>query len=565
MKLRDWDEKGQENKKGKRLVGKGTDGSGEDRNGREPGGEPSAVPEGGRRKPGGDAASEDAWEDSGSYLDGEYEGSGPEGDLESEEWEELPGEPDEESQWDGTGIEDAEDGYWDGRTRPEGSEDGHWDGGMRSEGSEAGRRDRRMPEQNPEEDERWEESELDFKPGVSYRWKKFHLDSEPDAGGRREETDSEERTERRGMPEGQNPNGAHTGHSGKGAPAASRRGQKRAEEEESWEEELPPLKPWTKVLIFIGLAVVAAIICGILWRFAHPERPEGSDGQDVSSQATESLDDSAEEAPKLDLDAPGEGGSLSGLVPEGTDPDSGTAGGTGTEPGAASGADEESEAAGSGAGEGAGTTSGTDTEPGAGTAEPGDGTGAGGESITEPEGEGQEPVAGTEGMAFQDVQESVTPKDVVNLRKTPNTADADSIVAQARNGEVLARIGINPDTGWSKIDYNGQTLYAVSQYLTTELSYRPAVQPADPNRVGTVSGRIIIFENCDDWISPKEYVNLRTEPSTTEGDVTVSCQLNYGEKVHRTGYSTDSGWSRVEYNGQVLYVVTSLMYVVPAE
>ena len=39
----------------------------------------------------------------------------------------------------------------------------------------------------------------------------------------------------------------------------------------------------------------------------------------------------------------------------------------------------------------------------------------------------------------------------------------------------------------------------------------------------------------------------------------MSCQLNYGERVHRTGFSPDSGWSRIEYNDQVLYVVTSLM------
>ena len=88
------------------------------------------------------------------------------------------------------------------------------------------------------------------------------------------------------------------------------------------------------------------------------------------------------------------------------------------------------------------------------------------------------------------------------------------------------------------------------------------MQAANPNRVSTAGGRVIIFSDCDDWISPKEYVNLRLEPSTDGGNDTVSCQLNYGEKAHRTGYSTDSGWSRVEYDGKVLYVVTSLMYVV---
>lgn len=488
-------------------------------------------------------------------------------DLESEEWEPISTEMDEESL---------------------GSES------MQGEDAETGGPDGRLREPDSEEDQRWEETELDFKPGVSYRWKKFNLDSEPDDGDWRgeewAEPDSGQRAERRGKPERQNPKGVYPGQGKKGAAESggkeaagtSGRGQKtriiEEEGEEGWEEELPPLKPWTKVLIFIGLAVVAAIICAILWRFAHPERPDGSEGQHISSPASESPGDASEEAPKLDLEGPEEGQpgeSLSGLTPEGTDPDSGT-GGTGSEPGDASGADAESGVGGSGsgagngsgapsgtgagdsgpgAGEGTGTPAGADTEPGAGT---------GGESPSSEPG-GQEPVAGAEGMTFQAVQESVTPKDVVNLRKVPNTADADSIVTQARNGETLSRIGVNPDTGWSQIDYNGQTLYAVSQYLTTDLSYRPAVQPADPNRVSTVSGRIIIFENCDDWISPKEYVNLRTEPSTTEGDATVSCQLNYGEKVHRTGYSTDSGWSRVEYNGQVLYVVTSLMYVVPAE
>ena len=157
------------------------------------------------------------------------------------------------------------------------------------------------------------------------------------------------------------------------------------------------------------------------------------------------------------------------------------------------------------------------------------------------------------------------PKDVLNLRSAPTTTDEGNIVTQIQNGEVIVRTGINENTGWSEVEYQGQVLYAVSQYLTTDLSYQVPVKPSDPNRVSTIGGRIIIFTNCDDWISPKEYVNLRTEPSTAEGDNTVSCQLNYGEKVHRTGYSADAGWSRVEHNGQVLYVVTSFMLEASAE
>jgi len=177
----------------------------------------------------------------------------------------------------------------------------------------------------------------------------------------------------------------------------------------------------------------------------------------------------------------------------------------------------------------------------------------------------QEVAAGRDEMGFDEVMDSVTPKDTINLRSTPTTTDESNIVTQANNGQVLSRTGVNTASGWSRIEYDGQVLYAVSQYLTTDLAYKTPVEVSDPNRVSTIDGRVIVFTDCDDWISPKEYVNLRVEPSTTEGNATVSCQLNYGEKVHRTGYSADSGWSRVEYNGQVLYVVSSYMYQVTEE
>lgn len=65
------------------------------------------------------------------------------------------------------------------------------------------------------------------------------------------------------------------------------------------------------------------------------------------------------------------------------------------------------------------------------------------------------------------------------------------------------------------------------------------------------------FSMCNDIITPKEYVNLRTEPSTDGGSTTVYCTVSVGDKIKRTGYNLDYGWSRVEYDGQVLYVVTS--------
>lgn len=90
----------------------------------------------------------------------------------------------------------------------------------------------------------------------------------------------------------------------------------------------------------------------------------------------------------------------------------------------------------------------------------------------------------------------------------------------------------------------------------------PPVQASELNRVTTQDGRVIIFSECDDIVTPKEYVNLRTEPSTSQGEATVGCMLNHGETAHRTGISEEMGWSRVEYNDQILYVISSFVNVV---
>ena len=453
-----------------------------------------------------------------------------------------------------------------------------------------------------------------------------------------------------------------------------------------------PLKPWMMALIFLGLAVTAAVICVIIWRFTHSDKPEGSgslpssemaqgleggeegekgsaagqesgienegeNGQEPgntagissSSEPDSEKESSPEHEADQDIQEPetgagsetgagtgGENGTGMGTGSDiGTGVGSGTGSGVGTGTGAGNGTGTGTgsgtgtgvgsgtgsgagtgtgggngtgtgtgsdtgtgvgSGTGSGAGTGTGAGNGTGTDVGSGTGTgtgaengtgtetgSGAGTGAGTETGTgtgagageEPEGSagnsaGQEAGAGTgagasqgsQPMTFDARQDSVTPKELVNLRSAPTTKDPANIVTQAKNGEVLARTGINEDSGWSRIDYNGQTLYAVTQNLSIDLNYTPPVQAADPNQLTTADGRVIVFKNCDEWVTPKEYANLRTEPSTSQGDSTVSCRLNYGERAHRTGWSEDTGWSRVEYNGQVLYVVSSLVFSV---
>ncbi|HBA46805.1 MAG TPA: hypothetical protein DCZ91_03195 [Lachnospiraceae bacterium] len=358
------------------------------------------------------------------------------------------------------------------------------------------------------------------------------------------------------------------------------------EEDDIWEDDEDEEKerPWMIVLTFLGLAVLAAIICAVLWYFTHPGKTEEG-GQNGNSNVSGALDPGEGFAGGQPGD---EGNPASGQTQgNGEDAASGqTGGGAGNDASRQPDAGDEGNDS-SRQPDAGGEGNDSSRQPGAG-GEGNDssqqtGTGEAGYDAEEPQGnreespnqgtemsepaeipggQEQEPISGTAGMKFAERQESVTPKDVVNLRSAPTTADEENIVVQCRNGEILTRTGMNDDTGWSRIDYDSQTLYAVTQYLTTDLDYKPPVQASNPNRVSTASGRVVVFTDCDDWISPKEYVNLRTEPSTDEGNDTVSCRLEYGQKAHRTGYSTDSGWSRVEYDGKVLYVVTSLVYVV---
>ena len=69
-------------------------------------------------------------------------------------------------------------------------------------------------------------------------------------------------------------------------------------------------------------------------------------------------------------------------------------------------------------------------------------------------------------IAATDVNEVVTPKEVINLRSKPSVTDTDSVVvATVYAGTTFTRTGINNEYGWSRVEYNGQVLYCVSSYL----------------------------------------------------------------------------------------------------
>ena len=157
-------------------------------------------------------------------------------------------------------------------------------------------------------------------------------------------------------------------------------------------------------------------------------------------------------------------------------------------------------------------------------------------------------------MDFDPVDEQVTAKDQTNLRDIPSQ-DTDSTVLDTLNkGEFARRIGISA-SGWSKLEFEGQIYYAVSSYLTTGQEEDPAAPTEDPS-IQTK------FRDVNDQVTAKDVVNLRSLPSTMDPNCVVVGQLKKGDVIIRTGINEDVGWSRVIWNGQILYCISSYLEVV---
>lgn len=147
------------------------------------------------------------------------------------------------------------------------------------------------------------------------------------------------------------------------------------------------------------------------------------------------------------------------------------------------------------------------------------------------------------GHTFTPKNDSVTAKEEVNLRSLPTT-DSE-IIGKLVSGEFVARTAVS-DKGWSRLSYNGQTVYAVTSYLSNEV----IVQPETP--VVLSDG----FTTVDEQVTAKEETNLRTSPSTQNSEVVHL--LKNGEYVRRVGVHSN-GWSKLEYNGQIVYAITSYL------
>ena len=173
--------------------------------------------------------------------------------------------------------------------------------------------------------------------------------------------------------------------------------------------------------------------------------------------------------------------------------------------------------------------------------------------LTEPKNKNATPATASapltdEEKLYQSVNETVTAKEVTNLR-TAATTKSDIVVA-LKNGETVTRTGIGSN-GWSKLQYNGQTVYAITSYLTTDLTVQTPSSTAPTQDI--VNGQTFTAKN--DSVTAKEEVNLRSLPTT---DSDIMGKLVSGEFLTRTAIS-DKGWSRLSYNGQTVYAITSYL------
>ena len=159
-------------------------------------------------------------------------------------------------------------------------------------------------------------------------------------------------------------------------------------------------------------------------------------------------------------------------------------------------------------------------------------------------------------MDFTQVFETVTAKVETNLRDIPSQDSYSTVCYTLKNGETATRVAVS-SSGWSKLEFNGNIYYAVSSYLTTDLNYDPAAIPTEED-----DGIDTEFKAVNEKVTAKEYVNLRKLPSVEHEEATVVCQLKNGDIAIRTGINEDLGWSRVEFNGQVLYCVSSYLKLV---
>lgn len=147
----------------------------------------------------------------------------------------------------------------------------------------------------------------------------------------------------------------------------------------------------------------------------------------------------------------------------------------------------------------------------------------------------------TSAPKFKDVNETVYTTERSNIRKSYSKESA--ILGTVNKGTALKRTGIG-DNDWSRVEYNGQTAYVLSELLTTKTTNTNASDNAE-----------VTFKDVNDTMYAKDKCNVREGYST---ETNILGGLSKDEEVTRTGVGSN-GWSRIKYNGKTAYVLTRLL------
>ena len=156
------------------------------------------------------------------------------------------------------------------------------------------------------------------------------------------------------------------------------------------------------------------------------------------------------------------------------------------------------------------------------------------------------------GVTFTAASGQLTAKEETNLRSLPNTSG--DILVSIKNGEFATLIS-NGDNGWSKLQFNGTTGYALTKLLTDKVN-AVAVVPVTPVATKAADAGVT-FTDVNDQVTAKDETNLREQPNTSS---TLVATIKNGTFYTRTGIATGGiDWSRIVYNGQIVYAKTSYL------
>lgn len=130
--------------------------------------------------------------------------------------------------------------------------------------------------------------------------------------------------------------------------------------------------------------------------------------------------------------------------------------------------------------------------------------------------------------------------NALNVRKTPGIEG--EYAGLLVNGDTVEIVGVDPDTGWYKIKYNGE--YA---YITNKSEYVEIIS-GDPNGSTTVQKVEVLAEN----------LNVRSGGSTSYNSIGI---VSKGFVADILETDSTTGWYKISYNGEYGWITNNTTYV----